>query len=365
MLSKTSILLKVLFVFTFALGIAACNKDTPDALPDEEDKLYNLVYGGLPAPQIPEDNILTEAGVELGRRLFYDTRLSGDNSISCGSCHLQEFAFTDTARFSTGITGEQGQRQAMSSFNTLWHNNDFFWDGRATLLRDQALMPIQDPVEMNETLENVISKLQSDPDYQNRFVNAFGSDVIDEVKISLALEQFMHSIVSYNSKYDKYLKGEATLTESELRGKELFFAEYNPGFPDLSGADCAHCHSGSNFENDLYINNGLSSDADMTDLGRANVTGNPADNGKFKVTTLRNIELTAPYMHYGRFETLEEVINHYNDGIVASSTLAPELAYTATTGLMLTEEDKSDLVAFLKTLTDYELINDSRYSNPF
>jgi cytochrome c peroxidase len=326
---------------------------------------YLLEFGGLPVPNIPEDNKLTEEGVSLGRKLFYEKRLSGDNTLACGSCHKQSLGFSDSAQFSIGIDGLPGKRQAMVAFNTLWHSNEFFWDGRAHLLRDQSLLPIQDPLEMHETLDNVIAKLTADTLYPEWFAQAFGTPGISAERISLALEQFMHSIVSYNSKYDKYQNGTATLTASEERGRVLFFAEYNPFFPDLSGADCAHCHSGSNFENDQYMNNGLDSDASMLDMGREAVTGNPADKGRFKVPTLRNIEMTAPYMHDGRFTTLEQVVDHYNEGLQASSTLEPHLENTRESGLLLTEQDKQDLIAFLKTLTDYSMLEDEKYSDPF
>ena len=355
----------ILLALLLFSGWYACSDSSADFYPEYDATPYVLSYGGLPAPEIPEDNQLTIQKVELGRMLFYESALSADGSMSCSSCHMQQFGFSDTSRFSVGVEGLPGKRQAMAAFNTLWHSNEFFWDGRAHLLRDQSLLPIQDPLEMNETLNQVIAKLSADNRYTDKFVKAFGTNLITSDLISLALEQFMFSIVSSNSRYDQYLRGELELTESENRGRELFFAEYNPYFPDLSGADCAHCHSGSNFENDLYMNNGLDSDADLLDAGRELVTGDPADKGRFKVPTLRNIEVTFPYMHDGRFSTLEEVLDHYNDGLQLSASLEPQLAYTMETGLMLTEEDKADLIAFLKTLTDQSLLNDPKYASPF
>ncbi|MGB0432173.1 MAG: cytochrome-c peroxidase [Bacteroidia bacterium] len=322
-------------------------------------------YGTLPEPIIAADNELTVQGVKLGRMLFYDKLLSADGTQACASCHMQEFAFTDTARFSIGIQGKKGKRQAMSVFNMAWHGNEFFWDGRSHLLRDQALLPIQDELEMDEELDNVVQKLNEDVDYRNQFKRAFGTDNITPEYIALALEQFMNSIVSADSKYDKYLAGSYELTESEARGMKLFNTEYNQFFPEESGADCQHCHSGYNFENDMYMNNGLDTDGEFSDLGREIVTNDAADRGKFKVTTLRNIELTAPYMHDGRFNTLEEVIDHYNEGIKASSTLDLALEQTRYTGLMLSEQDKKDLIAFLKTLTDNSLLTNPKYNSPF
>jgi cytochrome c peroxidase len=360
--TKTKYLfLSSLFIACF---IAACGGDEPT--PVEWDKTpYAIDYGALPEPEIAEDNALTVQGVKLGKMLFYEKMVSKDGSQSCATCHMQEFAFTDTAKFSLGVRGLEGKRQAMSVFNMAWHGNEFFWDGRAHLLRDQALLPIQDELEMDETLENVVKKLSEIEDYRDQFTRAFGSDEITSEKISLALEQFMNSIISVNSKYDKYLAGEAELSESEERGRQLFFTEYNQFFPEQSGADCAHCHSGNNFENDLYMNNGLDGDGEFADFGREKATKDPKDKGKFKVTSLRNIELTAPYMHDGRFETLEEVVDHYNDGLKPSATLDPALEQTRATGLMLTETDKKDLVAFLKTLTDVSLTTNPEYSDPF
>jgi cytochrome c peroxidase len=350
-----------------------CKRDDPDE-PDEpiveidtvdyDGTLYNLEYGTFTKPDF-NNNELTIQGVKLGRMLFYETQLSADNSISCASCHKQENAFTDPDRFSEGVGGSLGLRQAMSVFNTAWHTNEFFWDGRAHLLRDQSLKPIEDELEMKETLENVIEKLNAEQDYLDQFERAFGDDNITSERMSLAMEQFMNSIVSNRSKYDNYLAGTANLTASEERGRELFFAEYNPSFPNESGADCAHCHGGNNFDNNRYMNNGLDLEGDQDDIGREDVTGDPNDKAKFKVASLRNIEVTAPYMHDGRFNTLEEVVNHYNDGIKVSPTVDQALEYTTQTGLMLSEQDKQDLIAFLKTLTDEELLTDKRYSDPF
>ncbi len=253
----------------------------------------------------------------------------------------------------------------MAIFNMAWNSNEFFWDGRAHLLRDQALKPIQDELEMDETLENVIKKLDASEMYKDQFSRAFGSEEINENNIALAIEQFMLSIVSYNSKFDKWQAGKVELSQSEERGRKLFFTEYNPFFPEQSGADCQHCHGGANFENDQYMNNGLDIDADILDIGREMVTMNPMDRGKFKVPSLRNIELTPPYMHDGRFKTLEEVVGHYNAGIQLSNTADVTVLNTKETGLFLDEQDKVDLVNFLKTLTDPTFVKDTRYKSPF
>jgi len=346
-----------------ALIFQSCKKDMSPM--SEPDSPYTLNYGSFPPPNISPDNKLTKSGVRLGRMLFYEKILSKNNSISCGSCHNQQNAFSDTNKFSIGVGGLPGGRHAMAIFNMAWNTNGYFWDGRAHLLREQSLMPIQDHLEMDETLPSVISKLQATTMYSQHFKMAFGTETITAELISKALEQFMNSIVSNNSKFDQYLTGNASLTEEEERGRFLFFTEYNPSFPNASGADCQHCHGGSNFENDNYMNNGLDSDANIADIGRQIVTNNPLDRGKFKVTSLRNIELTPPYMHDGRFNTLEEVVEHY-DSVVESSTLDGSfLQQTPDGGLNLSNSDKAALVAFLRTLTDNTLLNNPEYSNPF
>ncbi len=356
-------LIYTLFIGLVILG--ACIED-PKPTIELDESPYVLEYGALPIPDLPLDNALTIQGVQLGRMLFYETLLSKDNSQSCASCHSQQDAFSDTLQFSIGVEDLPGKRQAMPVFNLAWHNNEFFWDGRANLLRDQALKPIEDPLEMNETLDNVILKLSNTQEYKDQFTRTFGSDEITSDKMALALEQFMLSVVSYESRYDQYKAGQIAFTESEERGRILYETEYNPFFPELSGADCVHCHGGANFENDQYMNNGLDTDDDITDEGRELVTGLSSDKAKFKVPSLRNIELTPPYMHDGRFKTLEEVIDHYDNGIHPSSTLDPALLQVLDNGgLKLTEQDKIDLKNFLLTLTDEQLVQNPTYSDPF
>lgn len=355
----------ILSLLCLLLCLVSCSKDN-DSTYVPVDTAYQLEHEGLPVPVLPQDNVLTVAGIALGRHLFYETQLSKDNSMSCASCHIQEQAFSDNNRFSIGVEGLPGKRQAMAVFNMAWNNNAFFWDGRAHSLRVQSLMPIQDPLEMNETLAQVISKLETIPDYIERFEAAFGSPEITAERMALAMEQFMLTIVSHQSKFDKVQRGEASFTVSEARGRDLFFRQFDPSNPNNSGANCAHCHGGANFENNDYINNGLDIEADIVDVGRQDVLDNPLYKGAFKVPSLRNIELTPPYMHDGRFETLEAVVAHYDHGIKISPTLNATLASIQTNGgLQLSTQDQSDLIAFLKTLTDYELINNPKFSNPF
>lgn len=359
---------KIKYILTFFMGallFVTCKKDPPKDPVTLDDSPYTLNYGAFPTPDLPPDNSLTIQGVKLGKMLFYENRLSKDGTQSCASCHRQVDGFSDTARFSIGVEELPGKRQAMPIFNMAWHSNQFFWDGRANLLRDQALKPIQDPLEMNETLENVIAKLSDSELYTDQFMRTFGSEEITSEKMALAMEQFMLSIISHDSKYDKYLAGTVQLTESEIRGKALFETEYNPFFPESSGADCRHCHGGINFENDQYMNNGLDIEANLTDIGREDVTEDANDKAKFKVPTLRNIAVTGPYMHDGRFVTLEEVIDHYNSGIQESSTVDVAVLNTKDTGLLLTEQDKQDLINFLHTLTDETFLNNVEYETPF
>lgn len=359
---------KIIIIAIFTLS-SSCSKNDGEQtyIPVSEiteipDAPYIIDSGIFPTPTIASDNPLTREGVLLGRMLFYEKKLSKDQTIACASCHKQEDAFSDSRKLSIGIKNLPGTRHSMAIFNMAWNSNEFFWDGRAHLLRDQSLMPILDPLEMDETLENITSKLQASTNYPKQFKRAFGTNTISPLLISKAMEQFMNSIVSNQSKYDKFLAGTETLTTTEERGRFLFFTEYNPSFPNASGADCAHCHGGDNFENDKYMNNGL--DIDFIDFGRQNVTGNASDKAKFKVPSLRNVALTAPYMHDGRFNTLDQVINHYNL-VKQSATLDGAFYQQLPSGLQLTASDKSALVDYLKTLSDSNLTTNPKYSSPF
>lgn len=348
-----------------AFVITACEKEPDSGTAVYDDTEYVLEYGTFPPPSASNANLLTEQKIALGRMLFYEPHLSSNLTQSCADCHRQQHGFSDSAQFSIGAEGAVGGRQAMAIFNMAWHSNGFFWDGRSPELHDQATQPIQNPDEMNETIPGVIAKLSAAQAYKDQFTRAYGDEEITEERMGDALEQFMFTFISNDSKYDQFLAGTSSLSASEERGRELFFAEYNPFFPDVSGADCAHCHSGINFENDQFMNNGLDSEVNFDDLGRFDETAEAEDRAKFKVTSLRNIEVTGPYMHDGRFQSLEEVVDHYNDGIELSSTLDPALEATTSTGLMLDTQDKEDLVAFLKTLTDQTFLTNTDYTSPF
>ena len=304
----------------------------------------------FPIPDLPRDNPLIVERVTLGKRLFHETGFSKDGSLSCASCHKSSAAFSDPRRFSIGVREQPGTRHAMPLFNLAWKNTSFFWDGRAPSLRAQALMPIQDHTELDETLTNVVTKLAAMPDYPKLFAAAFGSPEITPEKIGLAIEQFVLTLTSFDSKFDRSLRGEAKLTDTEQRGFELFMTEYEPRMGHY-GADCFHCHGGALFTDHQFHNNGL----DLTnaaDPGRFKITGRESDRGKFATPSLRNIELTAPYMHDGRFKTLEEVVDHYSEHVQRSPNLDANLAKHPNGGLHLSKDDKLALIAFLKTLTD-------------
>jgi cytochrome c peroxidase len=323
---------------------------------------------------LPEANPLTEESVELGRRLFYDTRLSGNNQVSCATCHEQRLAFTDGRRTAVGVSGEPLAFNSMSLANLMWGPRHFFWNGRAASLEEQALVPIQHPDEMDQDLEGLLDELASDPEYDRLFAAAYG-DITPE-SIAAALASFQRTLISSNSRYDQFLRGEIKLSDVEEHGRKLFMAH-----PDvkvsLRGGNCIDCHSqfltgGFNTLFDGFSNNGLDDDADLAP-GLSEVTGKGEHRGLFKTPTLRNIALTAPYMHDGRFSTLEEVLDHYNEGIKASTTLSPlireagneERKPSDQISLNLTEDEQMAIIAFLHTLTDEQFVTDPQFSNPF
>jgi cytochrome c peroxidase len=333
------------------LTLWACHKDEGEYTAGGGPTPYVLaIPRGLPPMPIPADNPLTVEGVALGKRLFYDPILSGDNTQSCASCHRQSFAFTDsTLQFSIGIDQRAGNRNAMPLFNIGYARN-FFWDGGAANLETQVLGPITNPLEMHEELANCIAELRADPEYPNLFLKAFGTDSITTALLMKAIAQFERTILSGNSKYDAVQRGTATFTAAEQRGRDIF--------TDFQKGDCTHCHTlGSTFTDFEYRNTGLDSIA--VDSGRARITLLPADLGRFKTPSLRNVELTGPYMHDGRFTTLQQVMDHYNTGFHYPPNLDPNLR-SAVKGRM-TQQDMDDLIAFMKTLTDYDLISDPRF----
>ena len=295
-------------------------------------------------------NTLTEEGFQLGRRLFYDPILSKDNTISCASCHLQATGFTHVDHdLSHGIKGRIGERNSLVLINLAW-NTSFMWDGSINHIETQALAPIHDKNEMDETLENVIKKLEAATSYKKLFYKAFNDSTITGQRTLLAITQFVGMLNSYNSKYDKYIRNEVggEFTGQEKNGESIFKKH------------CASCHKEPLFTNNQYKNTGLKIDETLNDFGRMKVTNLASDSLKFKVPTLRNIQFTMPYMHDGRFETLQEVIAHYTSDVQKSTTLATELEDK----IVLTHKEKIDLLVFLRTLTDKEFLFNKRFSFP-
>lgn len=299
---------------------------------------------------------MSEEAIQLGRHLFFDTRLSGDNTMSCATCHLQDHNFSDPNRFSTGITGAIGDKNAMAIVNLAWQSF-FFWDGRSPSLEAQALDPIENPIEMNTTWPEVISKLQVHPKYQQLFTAAFGPNSITKENATKALAQFERMLISSNSRYDKWRRGEIQLTPLEALGYDLFNNE---------SGDCFHCHAEplfGAFGVDQFMNNGLDSLL-IPMSGREGVTNNSLDRGKFKSPSLRNIEYSFPYMHDGRFQTLQEVIEHYNMGGHITYTLDPNMK-AAGVGRKWSQQQKDALLAFLMALSDPAFLTDTTFTNPW
>lgn len=353
---------------TFPATLAACivlltSCTDPEYTVQYDTTPYAFSYGALPAPELPTDYPLTEQRVSLGRTLFHDGQLSRTGTQSCSSCHSQPAGFSDNRTYSIGVKGLPGHRQGMTLMNLAWHTRGFFWDGRSPSLRDQALRPIQDTLEMDETLANVVKKLEASKLYREQFIRAFGNDSITPERIGIALEQFMLTLVTADSRYDRAVKGMVQLTEAEERGRQLFFREYDPS-GKTKGAECFHCHAAPFFTNDKFMNNGLDDDASFTDIGREGVTKLATDRAKFKVPTLRNIARSAPYMHDGRFKSLEEVVHFYNSGVKTSSTVDPLMQFLIKPGLGLSADDEKDLVAFLKTLNDENFLTNAMFRMP-
>jgi cytochrome c peroxidase len=369
---------RTFYIFFFLTGslmlfVASCQKnETLDGvakvdlsdIPYQPEAFAINVPPQYPRMQIPADNPTTKDGVALGRFLFYDPILSLDSTISCGSCHKQELAFTDGGAISAGVFGRTGTRSSMSLVNIGLVDNGLFWDGRVMTLEEQALHPIVDPLEMDETLPRVLKKLRSSPFYQEKFRKAFGvkSNLeITEKHIGKALAQFQRTILSFDSKFDRYTRNEDFLEDDELDGYILFFFEKTP----IGGVDaeCSHCHTVGLFTGD-YRHNGLMSDAEAEqNPSRFRVTGNPSDKGKFRSVSLRNIALTAPYMHDGRLKTLHDVMDHYGSGGVSAKNRDPLVANIADAQLTATQKEK--IIAFLHTLTDTTVLTNPALSNPF
>jgi cytochrome c peroxidase len=350
-----------------AVFFIACRKDAP------VDALANIPFSptpvvlqgptGFPQMDIPADNQTTIEGIDLGKRLFYDSILSADFTMSCASCHLPEGNFTDNFAVSKGIDGIAGRRSAMSLLNIGFADQGLFWDGRSATLEDQALLPVEDTIELHNTWMEVVDRLKDHDLYPELFRKAFGIERKEQITKELAakaMAQFERSLISSGtSRYDRFFREEIELTDEEFLGYVLFF-DLDPDVPD---AECGHCHNAPLFTTNQYFNNGIEPVSDLEsfpDKGRGVVSGDNLDNGRFRVPTLRNIEFSAPYMHDGRFQTLEEVVDHYNSGGHFQINKDPLIR-----PLGLLDYEKAALIAFIKTLSDTTFLKDPKHQDPF
>jgi len=350
----------ILLVFPLVMLVGCMGNDPTEDLrgPVDTEEIALVYPDYFPAPDLPENNPLTATKVKLGKMLFFDPILSKDNSVSCASCHFQENAFSDPRPFSPGVGGVIGgeaflRRNAPPLFNLAWHTS-LFWDGAIEdetetydLMENQVRVPIEADHEMDSDFETVISRLSAIQEYQDMFWQAFG-DTITELRIMQAIASYERTLISAGSKYDQFVAAgfdSTVFTSSEWRGYKLYFAESGERH-----AECFHCHGGFNFDDPSgeFRGNGIFDDYE--DFGRFNITGNQFDFGNFKVPSLRNIEYTAPYMHDGSVQSLEEVLDLYVSA--SENDRLPLYVDPLISNIVLTEQDKGDIVAFLKTLSD-------------
>ena len=379
----------LLFALFLPVLVFSCKDDDDTGGEDMGTDLRNIEYdpmayavvdpAGFPKMEIPEDNPMTEEGIHLGRMLFFDPILSVDSTISCSSCHKINSAFSDGLSVSVGVNGLTGRRSSMPLINIGYVNSELFWDGRVSSLEEQALHPIEDPVEMADIWDNVEVKLRRHPTYPELFRKAFGIEFSGEIErnhVAKAIAQFERTLVSANSKWDewKYKGGSSEplfFSGKESEGFVLYFDTDEDG-NTIGGiavgetAHCSHCHEGPMLSSNRFENNGIEEVEtlnDFPDKGRGEVTGKTIDNGTFRAVSLRNIALTAPYMHDGRFATLREVVEHYNSGVhfadnITSGSVIPS-------GLQLDDDQIDALVAFLHTFTDTSYYDNPAFQNPF
>ncbi len=333
---------------TLLLSVSGCLENQSLQPVRAHPEPVDLGVTGLPA--MPDDNPLTKPGIALGRRLFFDKILSDQNIQSCSDCHLASRAFSDTFNFSFGAKGLPGLRNTPTLMNSIWFPN-FFWDGRAATLEDQARAPVPHPMEMNLPWDQAILKLSKDKHYPDLFAAAFNEGPITQEKVVQALAQFERTLISFNSKFDRFLRGEVVLTEAESTGYALFNQEKT---------GCFHCHSGILFTDLQFHNNGIEENIDGT--GRGAITGNPEDDGKFRTPTLRNLMLTRPFMHDGRFFSLEETLEHYSAGGKPSRTV--DSLVPGRTKYPLSEQEIQFVLAFLLTLTDSTIAMNPDFQRP-
>ncbi len=344
----------IILLFIFIVCCGGKFKTTPYAFP-------SLLY--FPAMPENENNPLTIEGVALGRYLFYDKILSDDNTLSCASCHKQQFAFSDSPKdFSVGRNGVAMQRNTMALFNLAWYPA-MFWDGKAASIEEQVFHPVRNITEMNLNWTDATKRLNKNKFYKGLFAQAFETKTIDSVIISKAIGQFLRTLISHQSKYDRVLNGKGVFTEEERQGFILM--------NDQTKGDCLHCHTtdadvlGTTL---TFSNNGLDdvmNSSDFKDKGLGAITGKSTDNGKFIIPSLRNILLTAPYMHDGRFKTLEQVLDFYSEGVKHCTNIDSKMEFAQQGGAHLSQEEKQKIISFLKTLTDSVFISNPEYADPF
>ena len=305
---------------------------------------------GFPKPIYNFDNNKISLEIFLlGKTLFYDNILSKDNSVNCGTCHQQFAAFAHIDhKLSHGIYAKIGTRNVPALQNLIWKDS-YMWDGGVNNLEVQPINPITNPIEMDETIANVLIKLKKDSTYVSLFKKAYKDTIINSERLLKSLAQFTGLLISSNSRYDKYINGKDTFSVAEKNGLKLFKSK------------CANCHAEPLFTDNSYRNNGVKIDTLLKDMGRGKVTGIEKDNQTFKVPSLRNIEITYPYMHDGRFKTLQQVINHYSD--TTNFKTNGDLSLTKIGTLTITE--KTDIISFLKTLTDRAFLYDKRFADPY
>jgi cytochrome c peroxidase len=345
-----------LYLLALCFTLLGCEK-TPLVTP--------YTFTGLELfPEMPKtSNPPTREGVKLGRFLFYDSILSLDYSMSCGSCHKQKYAFSDAPnRFSKGFQGKVLNRNTMPLFNLAWYPN-FFWDGRAGSIEEQVFHPVRAHDEMNLDWETATQRIQESKFYKSQFKKVFGDVSIDSNLIAKAIGQFERILISNNSKYDQVLRGEVYFTQDEYEGFILI--------NDQNKGDCLHCHTtDANIlgTSTKFSNNGLDNTKnpdDYLDLGRAGITKKKEDFGWFKTPSLRNIAVTGPYMHDGRFKTLKEVLDFYSEGVQQSYNIDSKMQFAHQGGVKLSKEEKRKIIAYLHTLTDSVFLSNPEFSNPF
>jgi cytochrome c peroxidase len=349
-MTKTRLILRTVLVIIGLLNVTACSEDVMEPL--DKDEVYNLSFPSY-FPEMTFDqsgNPVTKNGVELGRQLFYEGRLSRNNTISCGFCHIQENAFTHHGHtVSHGVDDRIGIRNAPPIQNMAFLKR-YMWDGVIHNLNEQPVIPITDTNEMDSSMPEVIAKLSTDSKYKKLFKSAYGDENMNGERVLKALSQFMASMISADSKYDSYKQGKAVLTSEESQGMVLFQQK------------CASCHSGALFTDESFRNTGMYYNTQYKDAGRYRVTLDQADWMKFRVPSLRNVEYTAPYMHDGRFYTLDAVLNFYSDNVEDNPNLDPKLKENGHVGIAMNIQEKQFIIAFLKMLSDKNFITNPKFS---